>query len=59
MADIRLLLVDDHADTLEVLTVLLAERYSVVSCRSAAEALAALRVHVCAHHVDPGRDALT
>ena len=42
MADIRLLLVDDHADTLEVLSVLLAERYSVVSCRSAAEALTAL-----------------
>ena len=38
-APIRVLLVEDHEDSLEVLTVLLGERYAVTSCRSGAEAL--------------------
>jgi CheY-like chemotaxis protein len=36
----RLLLVDDNPDNLEILGVLLSERYHVVSCASAAQALA-------------------
>jgi CheY-like chemotaxis protein len=38
----RLLIVDDHRDTVELFAVLLGERYHVVTCSSAAEALAAL-----------------
>jgi CheY-like chemotaxis protein len=38
----RLLLVDDSPDNLELLAVLLGERYEVVSCESAEEALARL-----------------
>lgn len=38
----RLLLVDDHEDTLELLTVMLGEKYRVWSFGSAAEALRAL-----------------
>jgi CheY-like chemotaxis protein len=36
----RLLLVDDNADNLEILAVLLSERYHVVSCATATQALA-------------------
>ena len=43
MKNKRLLLVDDHADSLTVLTVMLGERYLVSSCSSAAEALANLK----------------
>lgn len=38
----RLLLVDDNRDNLDVLAMLLGERYDVVSCGSAAEAFSAL-----------------
>jgi CheY-like chemotaxis protein len=38
----RLLVVDDNQDILEMLTVLLSDRYSVVGCASAGEALTAL-----------------
>lgn len=38
----RVLVVDDNADILEMLTVLLGEKYCVVSCGSAAEALTAV-----------------
>jgi len=41
----RLLLVDDNADNLEVLAILLGEMYTVVSCGSAAEALRAIETH--------------
>lgn len=39
---VRLLLVEDHADTLDVLAMTLREHFGVVACRSAAEALVAL-----------------
>jgi CheY-like chemotaxis protein len=42
MATPRLLLVDDNPDNLEILAVLLGERYTVASFGSAAEALSAL-----------------
>jgi two-component system, OmpR family, aerobic respiration control sensor histidine kinase ArcB len=42
MRTARLLLVDDNPDNLEMLTVLLSEKYSVSSCGSAAEALTVL-----------------
>jgi CheY-like chemotaxis protein len=38
----QLLLVDDNVDNLEVLAVILSQKYQVFSCRSAHEALAAL-----------------
>jgi CheY-like chemotaxis protein len=41
-ATARLLVVDDNADILEMLTVLLSEKYCVSGCASAAEALKAL-----------------
>lgn len=40
---VRLLLVEDHADTLEVLAMTLSEHFAVVACRSPAEALPALQ----------------
>src|SRR5882672_767769 len=42
MSGVRLLLVDDNRDNLEILAVLLSERYQVAAFGSAAEALAAL-----------------
>ena len=39
----RLLVVDDNRDILDMLTLSLNERYSVLGCQSAAEALAALQ----------------
>lgn len=42
MRTARLLLVDDNPDILEMLTMLLSEKYSVSSCGSAAEALTVL-----------------
>lgn len=38
----RLLVVDDNADILEMLTVLLSDKYSIASCGSAEEALTTL-----------------
>jgi CheY-like chemotaxis protein len=38
----RLLLVDDHDDSLAVLTVVLRERYALLSCNSSEKALASL-----------------
>jgi CheY-like chemotaxis protein len=38
----RVLLVDDHPDSLELSALLLREKYTVVTCSSAAEALASL-----------------
>lgn len=42
MRTARLLVVDDNEDILEMLALLLGEKYSVSSCSSAAEALAAV-----------------
>ena len=38
----RLLVVDDNADNLEIAAIMLGERYRVVTCSSAAEAIASL-----------------
>lgn len=40
----RLLLVDDNRDNLDVLAILLGERYSVVTCESAEQAFKALEI---------------
>jgi len=42
MSPVRLLLVDDNEDNLEILKVFLSEKYAVTSYRSPAEALAAV-----------------